>query len=149
LAAFPGDRVPDRHRRRINAFIVISLALQVLIPISYHLRAAPADERFAWRMYSSVRLRTCGVTVREQVPAPGATTSWTRVNLDRTLHLGWQSALRQDVASVVEKLLRSRCNLGASRVRMDRSCRSPSGVSFPPSRIEMDCQTNAVERAKG
>ena len=41
------------------------LGLAVLIPLTYYLRDDPYDERFAWRMFSGVRLQECDATVFE------------------------------------------------------------------------------------
>ena len=132
-----------RSNRNVNAFIAGCLLFQLAVPLSYYFRSERSDERFAWRMYSAQRLRACRISVWED---RGATPSarWTRVRLEATLHPGWISALRFGVASVRKKFLRARCNLGASRVRIDRQCRTVDGARLRPQRIETDCAASDV-----
>jgi hypothetical protein len=56
-------------RRASDWFIVGFLALQVALPLRYYLLGGGADERFAWRMFSSQRLMRCSY----EVSADGAT----------------------------------------------------------------------------
>lgn len=45
---------------RADAFILVWLAAQLALPLHYYaLREDPRDERFAWRMFSSLTERPC------------------------------------------------------------------------------------------
>ena len=47
-------------RTRRGRFIVAFLAIQLLLPLHYYvLRHDPHDERFAWRMFSPMRMAKC------------------------------------------------------------------------------------------
>ena len=56
---------PARHLKALLAtwrgrFIVAFLAIQLLLPLHYYLlRRDPHDERFAWRMFSPMRMTRC------------------------------------------------------------------------------------------
>lgn len=46
-------------------FIVVFLALQLAIPLRYYVRHRdPRDERFAWRMFSAMRMAQCKPTFK-------------------------------------------------------------------------------------
>ena len=60
----------DRVRALRRAFILGFLALQLIAPASYYLwRDNPMDERFAWRMFSPIRLIKCDVTLYDATHA--------------------------------------------------------------------------------
>jgi hypothetical protein len=58
-----------RHVRALAAtwqgrFIAAFVLLQLLLPLSYYLaRRDPHDERFAWRMFSAMRMTRCTLRV--------------------------------------------------------------------------------------
>ena len=54
-----------RAPRRADAFIGVWLAAQLALPLHYYaLREDPRDERFAWRMFSSLVEQPCQVELR-------------------------------------------------------------------------------------
>jgi hypothetical protein len=70
----PADHLKALARTRRGRFIIAFLAVQLLLPLHYYLlRRDPHDERFAWRMFSPMRMTRC----------------ITRINVDKqTLQLG-------------------------------------------------------------
>jgi hypothetical protein len=74
------DPPPQVRRRWINMVIVLVLASQIVTPLTYYLYKEPTNERFAWRMFSSVHMsdwnrmqivgttRAGGRTVQQVVP---------------------------------------------------------------------------------
>lgn len=48
-----------------NLFIAAYLVLQLGLPLRYYLRDEPFDERFAWRMFSPIRMIDCDVRFTE------------------------------------------------------------------------------------
>jgi hypothetical protein len=49
------------RRQRILVIIHVFLAIQIALPIGYYaLRADRNDERYAWRMFSTNRMVSCG-----------------------------------------------------------------------------------------
>ena len=74
------DPPPAARRQWINLGIVLFLASQIVTPLTYYLDKEPTNERFAWRMFSSVHMsdwsrmrivaitRTDGRAVQQVVP---------------------------------------------------------------------------------
>jgi hypothetical protein len=135
------ERAPTgRLRSRIVAFAVVAMAVQLLAPASYYLRHDPYDERFAWRMFSSVRLHTCATTAVETVG--GATRE---VPLAETIHQAWITNLRRNRRDVAVRLLEKRCDEpGVARVEVRNVCRSTSGAALPPQVYALDCATGVL-----
>lgn len=77
---------PVRHLRALVAtwrgrFIVLFLTVQMLAPLTYYVaRSDPHDERFAWRMFSPMRMTQC----RPQFSLAGE-----RVDLNAKFHEAW------------------------------------------------------------
>jgi len=56
----PVDHLKALARTRRGRFILVFLAIQLLLPLHYYLlRDDPHDERFAWRMFSPMRMARC------------------------------------------------------------------------------------------
>jgi hypothetical protein len=47
---------PYSRRKWINAAIAVFLTSQIVTPLTYYLYKEPTNERFAWRMFSSVHM---------------------------------------------------------------------------------------------
>ena len=50
------DSPPSSRRKWINLAIALFLTSQIVTPLTYYLYKEPTDERFAWRMFSSVHM---------------------------------------------------------------------------------------------
>lgn len=111
------------------------VALQVAIPASYYLRADRDDERFAWRMFSAVRLRRCEVRAHDVKRGERH-----QVELPRVLHASWIRSLERGRASVIERFLAARCAAGADEAQLERSCREPSGAALAPTVYRRRCE---------
>lgn len=130
-------------RSRINLFIVALLSLQLLLPLRYYLGLAGGDdERFSWRMFSTVRLQRCELSMSEvrdgsNVAEPLA--------LKPILQVAWISIMQRLRPSVVEGFLRFRCETeGIAAVNYERRCVLPDGAALPPNRLEIDCASGAI-----
>ncbi|MCB9630275.1 MAG: hypothetical protein H6725_23105 [Sandaracinaceae bacterium] len=122
-------------RARVRAFIVLAVAAQLLVPLTYYLRDDPYDERFAWRMFSGVRLQQCDAVATE-VHA-GAER---RVALYGAVSPGWVANLERNRRAVIDRFLEHRCALeGVSAVRLTNRCRDVDGSALPPLEYERDC----------
>jgi hypothetical protein len=119
----------------VRAFIVVAVLAQLLIPLTYYLRDDPYDERFAWRMFSGVRLQECELGVFEtrgageqsREPLPGGA---------RRLVEG----LKRNRRRVVERYLTLRCEReGTTLVRVENRCVEVDGTPLPPIEVERDC----------
>jgi len=99
-------------RGRLIALIVVS---QLLIPLHYYLgRRDPHDERFAWRMFSPMRMAQCTPDVR---------IDGKRFELASEFHEAWLEAAKRGRFRVVEKMAARLCrkNVGAE-VTLRLSC---------------------------
>jgi hypothetical protein len=130
-AATPGKATPIAL-----AFIALFLLYQVAMPLAYYLGGRGTDERFSWRMFSSVRMQKCSVKVKET--AGGEQRD---VDLDREVQIAWIGMLERYRPAVVEKLLRRRCERAeASEVRYVRSCVETDGSKAPELTVKVESE---------
>ena len=131
-----------RRRRLTNLFIAGFLALQIAVPASYYLRDRSDDERFSWRMFSTLRLRDCQVKVSE---VPSGTSAPRAVAIEQDVHVAWLRLMERMRGAVVDKYLRRRCEREAiQRVELVRSCRDTDGRALEPNVRGLDCTTGAA-----
>lgn len=129
----PPARAPSRW---VGLFILFFLAAQLLLPLRYYLNAPTNDERFAWRMFSSVRLRDNAARLYETIEQDGNT-------LERPIPAGllapWQSALDSNRMDVTEKVMRRHCEqAGVLSVRYELSSKDVSGNPLPTQQWRLD-----------
>ena len=91
----PSDAPADPRRRRLaNGFILVFLAFQIAMPLRYYLGDRGYDERFSWRMFSTLRLQQCQMRVNERKGAPPAhATRDVQVHAD--VQVAWVSLLER------------------------------------------------------
>lgn len=132
-----------RTLRWIAAGAGLFLLAQALIPLRYYLGSDPYDERFAWRMFSDVRLQECGVRATEV-----ANGSERIVPLQRTIHVAWITTLRRNRSAAVRRYLRWRCEQGGvTSARLQSDCVTPEGERLPPLVRTIDCASGEIEGA--
>lgn len=134
-------------RSRINGLIVVVLLTQLVVPLRYYLGFAEGDdERFSWRMFSTVRLQRCEMTVSDQHVGSDVKVP---VQLKPILQVAWISVLQRYRPSVVEAFLRFRCQgEGMAAAHYERRCVAPDGTSLPPNVLEMDCASGELREVK-
>lgn len=126
-----------RARRIANAFIALFLAYQVATPLSYYAGERVYDERFGWRMFSTVRLQQCELRM-EEIPADNGTAR--PVALGGTLHVAWINLLKRGWPRVIERYLGNHCaHEKVAEVRLERRCRTTDGTELPPERFALAC----------
>jgi len=137
------DDSATRTRSRINVLIAVILLLQLVIPLRYYLGVAGGDdERFSWRMFSTVRLQRCELAMSElregsDLPQPLA--------LKPILQVAWISILQRLRPSVVDGFLRFRCDTdGVTKVFYERQCVGPDGAALPPNKLEIECASGVI-----
>lgn len=115
-----------------SLFIIAFLAAQIYLPLSYYLKpnplpalldgggasapvtlpdeADPFDERFAWRMFSPIRVARCDVDLYDA-------TSGARqpVSLGREIHFLWVNLMKRARGAVFTEFARWRCPQMAER----------------------------------
>lgn len=132
-----------------NAFIALFLAYQVAMPLRYYMGGRGLDERFSWRMFSSVRMLECKVEVEEHVGDNGA--PYKRpVNLKKEIQIAWIGLLERGRSLVVEKLLKRRCNeAGVLKVDYALDCVAPDGTRLPTMSQHMMCSDQLLADGRG
>jgi hypothetical protein len=106
-----------------NALIVAFLALQIGLPLSYYLSDNAYDERFAWRMFSPIRLIKCDVTLYDE--SDGRRTALRPM---REMHVVWRNLMRRGRVPIVQAFARKWCAEGADRkLTADMTCGPPDG----------------------
>ena len=138
-----------RSRKIRNVFIVSFILFQVLVPLRYYFGGAEADERFSWRMFSSVGMRCCSVSAYETIEQNGRYVE-RPLPLETILQLYWVNQFRgYHQPDLVKRFMHLRCRQAAIReVRYERSCSAPDGSPVAPYRVVMDCESGLV-RSRG
>ena len=108
--------------RKTNVFIAAFLAIQIGLPLSYYVGDDPFDERFAWRMFSPVRLARC--TIEAYDASAGGLTP---ITLSRELHVVWINLLKRARPAVIDAVAARLCE-DRTDVRMQLSCTPPDSV---------------------
>jgi hypothetical protein len=127
-------------RMLANALIVAFLAYQVAMPLRYYLGGRGYDERFSWRMFSTLRMQKCRVQVRETVDGEERP-----LVLKKEIQVAWIGMLERYRRGVVDKLLQRRCErAAATRVVYTRSCTDTDGSALPDNVVSIDCKSGAL-----
>lgn len=112
-------------KRATNLFIALFVASQLAMPMSYYAGDRTFDERFAWRMFSPIRVTSCDVRWYE-----GATR--TRVQPYSEIGAPWVSLMARARESVIVAYARHRCAQMRGRheqpaLRVHVACDHPDG----------------------
>lgn len=130
---------PTLRREACRWALRALVATQLAGPISYYagLRA-PDDERFAWRMFSAVRVRECRVWLLNHGPREPV----------RGLHSSWLHALERGREAVIARYLASRCGPEGAPA-LARSCHAASGEPLFEVVYRFDCASSALHSEGG
>jgi hypothetical protein len=141
------EDLPGRssRRRAVNAAIGVFLAAQVLVPLSYYVSDRRYDERFSWRMFSTLRVRDCHVHVTELV---GPHSTPRTVDVQRDVHVSWLRLLERMRGAVIDAYLRRRCaDPEVRRVEFTSSCRDTDLTALPAFVRSLECRRGAATEA--
>lgn len=97
---------PSRSTRYAQVFVLAFVAFQIAMPLSYYLGEQREDERFAWRMFSVVRMTPCRGAAFE-VDQQGKRQA---INLTGAVHVAWIALLQRNRHRVVERFMARRCD---------------------------------------
>src|SRR5690606_11751297 len=92
--ASPKARAKDTRTLR---WIALLVAVQLLIPLTYYLRDDPYDERFAWRMFSGIRLHQCRTRAFDLRGERAL-----ELDLNSVIHRAWINNLARNRRDVIE-----------------------------------------------
>jgi hypothetical protein len=139
VVVVPEPALPQRVA--LSIFGILWVVFLLAIPLRYYLGDDPYDERFAWRMFSAVRVQQCTLALsevrdgREHQLAPM-----------EILPVPWVALLERNRPAVIERFLRWRCEReGTSEVRFRNTCRDASGDPLPPIERTMTCASGRIE----
>jgi hypothetical protein len=136
------DPPVGKARRRVVWLVRACLLLQLVVPLSYYLQSGdPYDERFAWRMFSAVRLHSCRTTASESVGDAERA-----IPLPQTLHQAWVNHLARNRRDVVLAFLTARCEEeNVVSVELRNECSAPDGSTLEPQIYRRTCATGELE----
>lgn len=116
---------PVRHVRALlgtwrGRFILVFVLVQLLLPLQYYLgRRDPHDERFAWRMFSPMRMAQC---------RPSFSVDGQPFDLASHFHEAWIELAQRGRFVVVEDMARQVCEQHpSSSVVVSLDCRYLDG----------------------
>jgi hypothetical protein len=136
----------SQSRLLANSFILAFLAFQVAMPLRYYLGDRGYDERFSWRMFSTLRLQQCSMQVAEA----GENQPFRDVAVKRDLQVAWVNLLERVRMPVVEKYLARRCERpSTAKVSYTRRCTNTDGSALPVQTIVMDCGARTLRAEHG
>jgi hypothetical protein len=142
--------IEGASRTRALWLIAGFLLLQLAIPLRYYLGDDIYDERFAWRMFSQVRVQECGAEVTEdgrRLTVLGRDPSDPGI-----LPAPWQALLSRNRPAVVHRFLSWRCENapeGTGSVRVTTTCTDTHDAVLPPIVREIDCATGEITEEGG
>jgi len=138
-----------RARLWANVFIALFLAYQVAMPLRYYAGGRGLDERFSWRMFSSVRMLECNVDIDEHVEELGDVRQ-RDVSLKKEVQVAWIGLLERGRDLVIEKFMRRRCDEeGVVKVDYYLGCVAPDGAKWPPINRHMKCSDRKLADGRG
>ena len=116
------------------AFVVLQLAL----PISYYISNHAYDERFAWRMFSSVRMTRCSFKLST---IDGA--AETVLPLQKEYHVVWLNLAKRARLDVVDAMVKNAC-IKHPFIRGSLQCTTPQAPAIGVCRNPQDVDGDGV-----
>lgn len=127
-------------RTLANVFIAVFLLYMLAMPARYYLTGGGHDERFSWRMFSTIRLQSCKARVHDVLGEREEP-----VKLDKLVQVAWIGMLERNRPLVVQRVLERRCaEEGVTHARYALSCTAPDGTKLPDVRKELDCKSGVL-----
>lgn len=138
---------PPQQRSEAWGYRTLALFLlfQAFAPLHYYLGEHPWDERFAWRMYSAVRVARCQL---QSFETHGGEREQTRIS--EHIHVAYASNIQRNRPRVAEAYLRWRCEQDddLQQAEIYNTCIDASGELIEP-RFErrIFCESAFIERS--
>jgi hypothetical protein len=132
-------------RKRLPILGALWAALMLAIPLRYYLGDDAYDERFAWRMFSAVRVQSCQAELEETRAANERV-----IPLMEVLPAPWAALLERNRIAVAISVLRWRCEQdGVTNVRIRSTCRDASGQPLAATERRIDCDSSEITATRG
>lgn len=139
------ETTPPPHHPRASILIAFVLGLQLILATSYYLSDDRYDERFAWRMYSTIRLASCKTEATEQHHGG----PYRATVLRKHIAVAWISNIRRNRERVIRAALETRCaDPDVTAARLVNVCRVPGEE---PVRYvwDIECETGEIAHQQG
>lgn len=150
--------------RASQAWIVVFLLAQCVIPLRYYFSDDPFDERFAWRMFSGMRVTRCQASAFEtsregrfrSIPLAGrmAPAGAQVEPIYGTIHPAWEQLIERGRRPVIDRFLEFQCDRRDSpRITLVNRCRTLRNASHAsagdrPASVDLtwsrNCKTGMV-----
>ena len=91
-------------RRKKHVLIALFLVIQFALPLHYYLGSDPYDERFAWRMYSPMRMVKCRASIYEFEDGVRK-----KIKLSRDVGMPWVKGISRGNLRVLKAYAQRRC----------------------------------------
>ena len=133
LSPNPRNTPPSsRHSRALIFLLIVFFSAQMWAAGSYYWGDYPWDERFSWRMFSTVRSLSCQVQMWESTEQgalcpDGQTSHCTQVRLSSRYHMVWVNLLKRGRRQVLKKIAQQECSQRQPNeaIFINLSCPSP------------------------
>ncbi len=133
----------ETNKQRRASWLWLLVFVQVAIPASYYLRGDRDDERFAWRMFSAVRVQSC----RVRAWAFDGAGEKTRIDLEASLHSAWVRSLERGRSRVITHFLAQQCaRERLTYAELVRSCKDAAQRDAGETRYALDCRNGKLVR---
>lgn len=136
----------DAPRARTLALVLMAgwLLLHVSVPASYYLSDDVYDERFAWRMFSAVRVQQCSLGATETVDGRARP-----IALQSVLPAPWVALLQRNRPAVIHRFLDWRClsDTRPSDVSLTHTCQSVTGEMLPAVHHSLECAGHVYQES--
>ena len=116
-----------RMKKGIGTTTAIALCIvgvQIWLPASYYLGDEVYDERFAWRMFSAVRMTRCDFNLFD-----ASSDTLQRIPLNKSNHVVWSNLAKRGRLSVIQGLVDTACRTRTD-VRAGLSCTVPDAPTI-------------------
>ncbi len=146
-----------------SIFLVVFFAIQIYLPLSYYLGNYPWDERFSWRMFSSVRSLQCQSQFIVEYPSSkqsenqiqnqanqqacpnDPSKSCQKLKLNEHLHVVWINLIQRGRLEVIDHFAKQHCATKQDAMFFaDLKCESTDGSKSPIEIISVNqnlCET--------
>ncbi|MCB9639471.1 MAG: hypothetical protein H6727_11320 [Myxococcales bacterium] len=148
MAKKPESEVPNLPKNWpwILGWVGGLLLLHIMVPLMYYINTSPtarSDERFRWRMFSTVRMRRCSIEAFERKALPQGTVDTETLRLSQIVQEAWIDLMRRGRPQVMMGFMRKRCTLrNRVSVELRQYCRSAEGKPLFVLENVLDCKTN-------
>ena len=145
---------PQEDGKHSKTLLIMALSLffavQMWLASSYYAGSYPWDERFSWRMFSTVRSLSCQVQIwrtetNGRLCPDGITPQCMQMRLSSKYHMVWVNLLKRGRLQVLDRVASKECSTLQENggVFMDLSCPSPE----PPHHL-VNVQSSQVNLCK-